>query len=391
MSSFNARLFVDKQIEAVKKTLGKEKALIAVSGGVDSTVSAAITHNAIGDNLACVFIDDNFMRLGEPERVKQLLSSPPLNLPVKILNEQDRFMKALNGLKDAEDKRKKFRDTFYSALSDAAKKEKCRYLVQGTIKADIEETTAGIKSQHNILEQIGINPVEKYGYKVVEPLVALYKWQVREIARYLAMPDELSERQPFPGPGLSVRVVGEITIEKLEIEKKATKTVEELLAPHAPSQYFAAIFDQTTPKRHAVIATEVAKHLKLDASTVETSVLIEKATGVIAGKRIYGSVLVISLGDSELNHKNLAKAREKLQTTFPEVTRVLIKVGGNQGEGYKLTIRAVKTKDYLTAEVAEVPWETLKKTAKEILGNCPKVSSVYYDITPKPPATIEFE
>ncbi|MCJ7574643.1 hypothetical protein MUO93_10350, partial [Candidatus Bathyarchaeota archaeon] len=183
MSGFNAQLFVEKQVAAVREALGGEKALVAVSGGVDSTVSAVITHRAIGGNLACVFIDDNFMRLGEPERVKQLLSSPPLSLPLKVLDERERFMKALKGLRDAEEKRKAFRDTFYSALSDAARREGCRYLVQGTIKADIEETTAGIKTQHNILEQIGINPVERYGYRVVEPLVALYKWQVREVAR----------------------------------------------------------------------------------------------------------------------------------------------------------------------------------------------------------------
>ncbi|MCJ7574917.1 hypothetical protein MUO93_11775, partial [Candidatus Bathyarchaeota archaeon] len=241
MPGFDAQLFVEKQVTAVREVLGCEKALIAVSGGVDSTVSAAITHRAIGGNLACVFIDDNFMRLGEPERVRQLLSSPPLSLPMKVLDERGRFMKALNGLRDAEEKRKAFRDTFYSALSDAARREGCRYLVQGTIKADVEETAAGIKTQHNILEQIGINPVERYGYRVVEPLVALYKWQVREVARFLGMPEELSERQPFPGPGLSVRVVGEITPEKLEEQKKATRIVEDALAPHEPSQYFAAI------------------------------------------------------------------------------------------------------------------------------------------------------
>ena len=391
MPGFDAQLFVEKQVTAVREVLGCEKALIAVSGGVDSTVSAAITHRAIGGNLACVFIDDNFMRLGEPERVRQLLSSPPLSLPMKILDERGRFMKALNGLRDAEEKRKAFRDTFYSALSDAARREGCRYLVQGTIKADVEETAAGIKTQHNILEQIGINPVERYGYRVVEPLVALYKWQVREVARFLGMPEELSERQPFPGPGLSVRVVGEITPEKLEEQKKATRIVEDALAPHEPSQYFAAIFGSEPPQLDKALASEVAELLKLSPSTVEASILVEKATGVVDGKRSYGSVVLIGLGGARPGYEELGEARKRLQANHPAITRVLVKVGARHGKGYKLTMRAVKTRDYLTAEVAEIPWETLESAAKEILKACKKVSAVYYDVTPKPPATIEFE
>jgi len=391
MPGFDAQLFVEKQVAAVREVLGGEKALIAVSGGVDSTVSAAITHRAIGGNLACVFIDDNFMRLGEPEGVRQLLSSPTLSLPVKVLDERERFMKALKGLSDAEEKRKAFRDTFYSALSDAARREGCRYLVQGTIKADIEETAAGVKTQHNILEQIGINPVERYGYRVVEPLVALYKWQVREVARFLGMPEELSERQPFPGPGLSVRVVGEITPEKLEEEKKATRIVEEVLAPHEPSQYFAAIFGSEPPQLDKAFASEVAGLLKLSPSAVEASILAEKATGVVGGKRSYGSVVLIGLGGARPGYEELGEARKRLQTKHPAITRVLVKVGTRRGEGCKLTMRAVKTRDYLTAEVAEIPWETLGSAAKEILKACKKVSAVYYDVTPKPPATIEFE
>jgi GMP synthase (glutamine-hydrolysing) len=391
MPGFDAQLFVEKQVAAVREVLGGEKALIAVSGGVDSTVSAAITHRAIGGNLACVFIDDNFMRLGEPEGVRQLLSSPTLSLPVKVLDERERFMKALKGLSDAEEKRKAFRDTFYSALSDAARREGCRYLVQGTIKADIEETAAGVKTQHNILEQIGINPVERYGYRVVEPLVALYKWQVREVARFLGMPEELSERQPFPGPGLSVRVVGEITPEKLEEEKKATRIVEEVLAPHEPSQYFAAIFGSEPPQLDKAFASEVAGLLKLSPSAVEASILAEKATGVVGGKRSYGSVVLIGLGGARPGYEELGEARKRLQTKHPAITRVLVEVGARRGKGYKLTMRAVKTRDYLTAEVAEIPWETLGSAAKEILKACKKVSAVYYDVTPKPPATIEFE
>jgi GMP synthase (glutamine-hydrolysing) len=389
MPIFDAKTFLEKQIVETKETLGSEKALIAVSGGVDSTVSAAITHRAIGENLSCVFIDDNFMRLGEPERVYHLLSSPPLNLPIKVLDERERFMVALKGLKDAEEKRKAFRDTFYKALGDAARREKCKNLVQGTIRADIEETMAGVKTQHNILEQIGINPVEKYGYKVVEPLVALYKWQVREVARLIGMPEELSERQPFPGPGLSVRVVGEITPEKLEEEKKATVIAEEYLAPLNPSQFFAAIFGSNPTRKHVGIAAEVAGNLK--ASSIEVDILPEKATGVVRGKRTYGDVVLLGLGATQPIYKKLHDAREKLQKGHPEVTRVLVNVGERQRKGYRVTLRAIKTRDFLTAEVIDVPWNTLGEVAEKILEKCPRVSSVYYDLTPKPPATVEFE
>ena len=248
MQDFDVSAFIDQQVQALKEVLGDEKALIAVSGGVDSTVSAVLTHKAIGDNLICVFIDDNFMRLGEAEHVKSLLTSEPLNLPVRVLNERQRFMEALNGLSDAEEKRKAFRTSFYESLRDAAEEENSKFMVQGTIKADIDETSGGIKTQHNILEQIGIDPVEKYGFTVVEPLKSIYKYQVRAVARELGMPPELAERQPFPGPGLSIRVVGEISVEKLEEVKKATFIVEEQLSPHSPSQYLAAIFSGEVPK-----------------------------------------------------------------------------------------------------------------------------------------------
>ena len=389
MPRFDAKTFLEKQIVATREALGREKALIAVSGGVDSTVSAAITHRAIGGNLSCIFIDDNFMRLGEPEMVKQLLSSPPLELPVNVLDARGRFMAALKGLRDAEEKRRTFRDTFYKVLGDAAKLEKCKYLVQGTIKADIEETTAGVKTQHNILEQIGINPVEKYGYRIVEPLVALYKWQVREVARIIGMPSELSERQPFPGPGLSVRVVGEVTPEKLDEEKMATVIAEEYLAPLKPSQFFAAIFGPAPTHDDKSIAVEVSENLSL--SSAEADILFEKATGVVGGKRTYGDVVLLDLGGAKPAHGKLQEMRKELQGDHPNITRVLVKVGTRQGAGYRVSLRAIKTRDFLTAEVVDVPWKTLEQVAEKILEKCPKVSSVYYDVTPKPPATIEFE
>ena len=169
MEDFDVSAFIDLQIQAIKESLGDEKALVAVSGGVDSTVSAVLTRRAIGDNLLCVFIDDNFMRLGEAEQVKTMLSSEPLSLPVEVLNERQRFMDALSDFNDADDKREVFSEKFYQALRDKAELEGCNYLVQGTIKADIDET----KNGHNILEKTGIDTVEKHGFKIIDPLKTL--------------------------------------------------------------------------------------------------------------------------------------------------------------------------------------------------------------------------
>jgi len=397
MSDLDVPAFVGRQIEAIKNALGGEKALIAVSGGVDSTVSAMLTHRAIEDNLVCVFIDDNFMRLGEPDSVKAMLSAPPLNLPVKVLNERGRFTEALAGLSDAEEKRKAFRDAFYQTLSDAAWAEECSFLVQGTIKADVDETKGGIKTQHNILEQIGIDTVERFGFKVIEPIASLYKYQVRNVARYIGVPLEVSERQPFPGPGLSVRVVGEVTADKLDQLKAATSVVEDALKKEKPSQYFAAIMGGRTVEAPKILLREASKALGMEQLQFTAKYLTEKATGIADGKRAYGFVSAVAITDTmgkpvEVGYEELEEMRVAIQSNFPEVTRVLRLVAGREDdEGYFIAMRAVETEDFLTAEISEIPWPTLETAAKKILSTCPKVIRVYYDITPKPPATIEFE
>ena len=392
MSDLDVKKFVEEQVKAVKEVLGDEKALIAVSGGVDSTVSAVITHRAIGDNLACVFIDDNFMRLGEPERVKEMLSSPPLNLPVRILRERERFMKALEGLSDAEEKRIAFRETFYQTLGDAARAEGCRFMVQGTIKADIEETAGGIKTQHNILEQIGIDPVERFGYSVVEPIKSLYKYQVREVARFMGAPQAASERQPFPGPGLSVRVVGEITKEKLQQEKLANDAVEAHFEKHKPAQYFAAVLSAEEESAPEGLRSAVSEVLGIDESKMRVAYLKERGTGMVDGNRTYGRIATFNVkGGEALGYEELEEARVAIQSMEPRISRVLYNVSGKEGGKYRVAMRAVETRDFLTAEIAKVPHETLKAAADEILEKCSEVVGVYYDITPKPPATVEYE
>jgi GMP synthase (glutamine-hydrolysing) len=400
VESFSPKIFVETAIAEMKRNIGNEKALVAVSGGVDSTTCAVLAHKAMGENLVCVILDDAFMRQGEPEHVAQTLSKSPFNVPVKIVNVRDRFMQTMKGLRDAEEKRKAFREIFYKVLSETAKNEDCKILVQGTIRADIIETVGGVKTQHNVLEQVGINPMQRFGFKVVEPLLPLFKEQVRMVARHLGLPTEFSERQPFPGPGLSVRVVGEIRPDKLEILKTATTMVEHELAVHKPGQYFAIIVDneessQTSKALH--VQETVAHLLNVPSRNVHAKVFADKATGVEGGKRRYGEVVGIKVQTMngklyQTDIQNLVSVQAGIITENPPVARVFYAVKDSaQKKPYVIGIRSVQTKNFLTAEVSEIPWTTLDKIGEEIIEQCADVSTVYYDVTPKPPATIEME
>jgi GMP synthase (glutamine-hydrolysing) len=400
LEEFVPKEFVKEQVKQIKEVIGRERALIAVSGGVDSSTCAVLTHQAIGDNLICIMLDDAFMREGESERVSQLLSQPPLGLPMQVVNVQNRFLRAMKGLRDAEEKRKAFRETFYKVLGETAKKEGCGILVQGTIAADIKETTQGIKTQHNVLEQMGINPLKQFGFKVVEPLASLYKGQVRMVARYLGIPKEISERQPFPGPGLSVRVVGEIKADKLKTLKKATTIAEEKLTQHNPSQYFAVIMDnietpQHTSRRH--IQEIVARSLNIPSRNIEVKVFLDKATGMKGGRRIYGNIVCLKIRTANGKlHRPSIETLKSLQTKIihenPSYTRVFYMISEReQKQPYTIALRAIRTVDFLTAEVSDLPWTTLNEIAEKILEACPNVADVCYDVTPKPPATVEME
>lgn len=400
LKTFDPKAFVDAEIREVKKKIGNEKALVAVSGGVDSSTCAVLTHMAIGENLVCTILDDAFMREGEPEHVAEILSRPPLNVPTKVVNVRERFLQAMKGLRDAEEKRKVFRETFYQVLSETAKKEGCKILVQGTIRADVMETVGGVKTQHNVLEQMGINPMERFGFKVVEPLVTLFKEQVRMVSRYLKLPSELSERQPFPGPGLSVRVVGEILPDKLETLKKATAIVERDLAQYKPSQYFAVIVDNEEirqPSGIVHIQETVARLLNIPSRNVFARIFKDKATGVEGGKRRYGEIAGIKTQTMNGNvHQtaihNLVSIQAKIIVEKPTISRVFYAIKDlTEKKPHVIGIRSVQTKDFLTAQVSEIPWTTLNNIAEEIIEACPNVSTVYYDVTPKPPATIEME
>lgn len=399
MEIFDPQKFVETAVAEMKKNIGSEKALVAVSGGVDSTTCAVLTRKAIGENLACVILDDAFMRQGEPEHVAETLSKPPFNAPATVVDVRERFLKAMKTLKDAEEKRKMFRETFYQVLAETAKKEKCKILVQGTIRADIIETVGGVKTQHNVLEQMGISPMERFGFKVVEPLLPLFKEQVRMVARLLGLPPEFSERQPFPGPGLSVRVVGEIRRDKLETLRKATAIAESELQGLKPGQYFAVIMDNEEAPQPRVLRVQetTARLLNVPSRNVHVKVFKDKATGVEGGKRRYGEVIGIRV--ETMNGKlhqtplqNIISLQARIITENPEVTRVFYAIKEvPEKKPYVIGIRSVETKNFLEAKVSEIPWPTLEKIADGITKKCSDVSTVYYDVTPKPPATIEME
>lgn len=178
---FDPESFIEQKTRELREEIGEERALVAVSGGVDSMTTAVLGSRAVGDRLLAVFLNDGLMREKEAEQVSKILRK--LGVKVEVKEVSKKFFEALKGKTDPEEKRKAFRETFYTYLSEIAREKKIGVLLQGTIAADVVETKGGVKTQHNVLEQIGINPLEKYGYRILEPLKELYKPQVREVAR----------------------------------------------------------------------------------------------------------------------------------------------------------------------------------------------------------------
>ncbi len=243
LEALNPQEFIDTQVKAIKEAVGDDVAINALSGGVDSSVVTMLGHKALGKNLKTYFVENGLMREGEPERVVGVFKA--LGVPVEIVDERDKFFAALKGVIDPEEKREKgITQVFYKDIFARLVRESgAKILLQGTIYTDIEETAAGIKRQHNVFEQIGIDPQEAFGYKVVEPLIELRKPAVREVARAIGLPKEISDRPPFPGPALCARVINEVTPEKIELVRKATVIVEEELADSGAFQCMAILHD----------------------------------------------------------------------------------------------------------------------------------------------------
>ena len=238
----NTERFINEKVEEIGSAVGDGIAINALSGGVDSSTVTMLGHRALGIRLKTVFIENGLMREGEPEQVAGLFRK--LGVTVEVFDAQKEFFSALRGITDPEEKREAITQTFYrNVFGRIVKESGAKYLLQGTILTDIDETVAGIKRQHNVFEQLGIDPQKAFGYRIIEPLIQLRKDGVRTIGKALGLPTELFERIPFPGPALSARVIGEATQERVETVRRATVVVERLLKGTDAFQYMAILHE----------------------------------------------------------------------------------------------------------------------------------------------------
>ncbi|MCH7492914.1 glutamine-hydrolyzing GMP synthase [Patescibacteria group bacterium] len=313
--------FINNKIDEIKKIVGKDQVVCALSGGVDSSVAATIVHKAIGSQLTCIYVDTGLMRHGESEQViKTFRKYQRINL--KVIKAKAQFLRKLKGVTDPEKKRKIIGELFIRIFENEAKKiGKIKWLVQGTLYTDVitsgisvGKTAAVIKSHHNV----GGLP-KKFGFKLIEPWRDLYKDEVRKVGRLLKLPTEVTARQPFPGPGLAVRIIGEVTEKKLAIVRSADWIVRE---------------------------------------EIEKSGL----------------------------HKNI----QQYFAVLPTIKSVGVQ-GDNRTYGYPIIIRAVTTKDFMTADWAKIPHDLMAKISVRITNEVREVNRVLYDITSKPPGTVEWE
>ena len=238
----DAEGFIADKVEAIRAEVGEGLAINALSGGVDSSTVTMLGHRALGERLRTVFIENGLMRVGEADRVVALFHE--LGVTVEVVAASDEFFAALRGITDPEEKREAVTQTFYKEVFGRLVRESgSKHLLQGTILTDVDETVAGIKRQHNVFEQLGIDPQESFGYRILEPLINLRKDGVRKVGRALSLPAELFERIPFPGPALAARVIGEVTAERIETVRQATAVVERLLAGTDAFQYLAILHE----------------------------------------------------------------------------------------------------------------------------------------------------
>jgi GMP synthase (glutamine-hydrolysing) len=242
VQDLNTEHFIQEKVGEIKAAVGEGMAINALSGGVDSSTVTMLGHRALGNQLKTVFIENGLMREGESEQVVGFFRD--LGVMVDVVDAREAFFSALKGITDPEEKREAIRQTFYSTVFGRIVKESgAKHLLQGTILTDVDETVAGIKRQHNVFEQLGIDPQEAFGYQIIEPLIQLRKDGVRVIGKALGLPSELFERIPFPGPALSARVIGEATPERIETVRKATVVVERLLKNTGAFQYMGILHE----------------------------------------------------------------------------------------------------------------------------------------------------
>ena len=291
--------FIQAQVHSIQEAVGDGTAINALSGGVDSSTVTMLGHRALGERLRTVFIDNGLMREDEPEQVAGFFRD--LGVSVEIVDARDAFFGALAGITDPEEKREAVTQTFYKEVFGRIVKESgAGVLLQGTILTDVDETVAGIKRQHNVFAQLGIDPQKAFGYGIVEPLIQLRKDGVRRVGKALGLPSELFERIPFPGPALAARVIGEATPERIDVVRKATAVVERLLQGTDAFQYMAILHEDRVTgmrdgKRDFGIQIEVRCWDSVDARTATPTrlpfdVLDDIASGIL--REVPGAVSV---------------------------------------------------------------------------------------------------
>jgi len=304
--------FIDEKVREIQDAVGEGTAINALSGGVDSSVVTLLGHRALGEQLITVFVENGLMREGEPQEVAALFQK--LGVTVKIVDARKEFFAALKGITDPEAKREAITQTFYrNVFGRLVKESGAKCLLQGTILTDVDETVAGIKRQHNVFEQLGIDPQEAFGYRIVEPLIQLRKDGVRRVGKALGLPAKQFKRIPFPGPALAARVIGEVTPERIETVRKATVVIERLLKDTDAFQYMAILHH-------------------------------DRVTGMRDGRRDFGQQIEVRCWDSV---------------------------------------------DARTATPTRLSFDVLEEIATQIVREVPGVVSVTYNITTKPPSTIE--
>ncbi|MDD5064585.1 MAG: ATP-binding protein [Phycisphaerae bacterium] len=245
----DVKSFIGEKVKEIKEAVGKGTAINALSGGVDSSTVTMLGHRALGERLKTVFIENGLMRAGESEQVVGFFRK--LGVKVEVVDARKEFFTALKEIDDPEEKREAITQTFYkSVFGRIVRGNEAKYLLQGTILTDVDETVAGVKRQHNVFEQLGIDPQEAFGYRIIEPLIQLRKDGVRKVGQALGLPLELFARIPFPGPALAARVIGEVTRERIETVRAATVVVERLLGDSGAFQYMAILHkDRVTGMR----------------------------------------------------------------------------------------------------------------------------------------------